>query len=94
MDLTKEIKSCVKLLRENGATEIFLFGSQARGDATSRSDLDFAVRGIAKSQLFRLLVDLETVAHKSVDLVLLDSKNTFSRHIESKISNGWAIHVG
>ena len=92
--MTKQIQECVQLLRENGATEIFLFGSTANGTATSHSDLDFAVRGIGESQLFRLIDNLATVAHKSVDLVLLDSDTSFSRHIESKIANGWAIHVG
>ncbi len=90
----RHVNACVKLLREYGATEIYLFGSRATGSADANSDYDFAVRGVPSTHLYLLISQLEKVAEHSVDLILLDSDTDFSRHIETKIANGWAVNVG
>lgn len=67
-----EIKAVVeKLGREYGAQRIFLFGSYARGDMTSESDIDLRIdkgqiRGL---ELGGLLLDLEDALGCPVDLI-------------------------
>lgn len=51
-----------------------LFGSHARGDAGSDSDIDLALRAgpIDPHELDRLLADLERAAGRQIDLVTMD----------------------
>ncbi len=91
---SQSIEKCVKILREYGASEIFLFGSRANGTFHDESDYDFAVRGLNDQHLFQLISKMESAIGRSVDLILLDVKNDFSKHIETKIEKGWAVNVG
>ena len=67
-----EIQQIVSdLARQYGAPRVYLFGSYARGDMTSSSDIDLridkgAIRGLAFAGL---LGDLEDALGTSVDLV-------------------------
>jgi len=57
--------------QEYGITAMGLFGSQARGTATSRSDVDVVVQ-LLHPDLFMLAGiknDLEELLHKQVDIV-------------------------
>lgn len=58
----------------HGATEIAVFGSVARGDATPASDVDFVVRmaqGRSLLDLGGLVMDLRDLLGVSVDVVTL-----------------------
>ncbi|MFN0243359.1 MAG: nucleotidyltransferase family protein [Planctomycetota bacterium] len=61
-------------LRSFQLRRLGLFGSHARGDARSDSDLDFVVEFREKSfdRYMDLEIFLEDLFHKRVDLVLLD----------------------
>lgn len=67
-----EIRQIVSdLARQYGAQRVYLFGSYARGDMTSDSDIDLridkgAIRGLAFAGL---LGDLEDALDTSVDLI-------------------------
>lgn len=67
-----QIKETVSALAEKyGAQRVYLFGSYARGDMNSSSDIDLridkgSIRGI---QLAGLLVELEDALQMSVDLI-------------------------
>lgn len=67
-----EIRQIVSdLAQQYGAQRVYLFGSYARGDMTSDSDIDFridkgAIRGLAFAGL---LGDLEDALDTSVDLI-------------------------
>lgn len=67
-----EIRQIVSdLARQYGAQRVYLFGSYARGDMTSDSDIDLridkgAIRGLAFAGL---LGDLEDALDTSVDLL-------------------------
>lgn len=67
-----EIKSIVsRLAKQYGAERIYLFGSYARGDMTSDSDIDLRIDkgSIRGFQLGGLLLDLEASLGVPVDLV-------------------------
>lgn len=67
-----EIRQIVSdLARQYGAQRVYLFGSYARGDMTSDSDIDLridkgAIRGLAFAGLWG---DLEDALATSVDLI-------------------------
>ena len=61
-----------------GLSAVYLFGSYARGEATSKSDIDLLIdtSGSAIDTLFKLgglYSDLETALETSIDLVTVDS---------------------
>jgi hypothetical protein len=43
--LQEDINRAVKILKEGGCTEIYLFGSGVTGEVRNGSDIDLAVRG-------------------------------------------------
>ena len=59
-------------LRELGAVELALFGSQARGDATETSDIDFLV--VLEANTFDSYMSvkelLESLFQRKIDLVM------------------------
>ena len=67
-----EIRDVVsRLAAQYGARRVYLFGSYARGDMTSGSDIDLridkgSIRGL---EMAGLLVDLEDALGVSVDLI-------------------------
>ena len=68
-----EIREIVEpIARQYGLTELTLFGSYARGEATSTSNLDFCLKTSSTFSLFKLgglHADLEEAFHKRVDLL-------------------------
>lgn len=67
-----EIKNIVaKLAAEYGVQRVYLFGSYARGDMTSSSDIDLRIdKGSVKGlRLAGFLLDLEDTLGCSVDLI-------------------------
>lgn len=70
----EELKQIVAPIADKyGLEAVYLFGSQARGDAKPNSDYDFYVkRGKMRGlfQLSGLFIDLKKALHKEVDIVL------------------------
>lgn len=46
----RDLERALEILRGFGCTEIYLFGSLARGEFRERSDIDLAVRGCPKGE--------------------------------------------
>ena len=44
--IERDIALAASVLKRAGATEVYVFGSSATGDAGPESDIDLAVRGI------------------------------------------------
>lgn len=70
--LTPEIRQVVDILLHNGAQEVYLFGSYARGESTEKSDLDLAVKGMPPEHFFRAVGEACAVVAVPVDIVDLD----------------------
>ena len=61
-----------QFMRSQPVVRAYLFGSQARGEATPDSDVDVLVeleKGVGLFQFIRIKLDLEDLLKKSVDLV-------------------------
>jgi len=69
-------KAVVNVAQKHAIEKIFLFGSYARGDATEKSDCDLRIVGGNIHDLLdiaQVMVDLEEVLGKEIDLILTDS---------------------
>ncbi len=80
----QDLQSARTILKEFGATEIYLFGSFAQGKARKDSDLDLAVKGLPPQHFFRALGQLMFNLHRPVHLVDLDERNEFTAYLEKK----------
>ena len=49
----EDIKKATQILKENGAKEVFIFGSIANGKFNENSDIDIAVRGLNEKDFYR-----------------------------------------
>ncbi|AZR74513.1 hypothetical protein BBF96_14635 [Anoxybacter fermentans] len=78
----RDIKRAIKILKEEGCTEIFLFGSLVEGDIREDSDIDLAIRGCPPDKYFHILGKLLLELDHSVDLVNLDREDAFAKHLE------------
>jgi predicted nucleotidyltransferase len=76
-----DLERAVEYLKSVGCSEIFVFGSTARGDYGDDSDLDIAVRGIPTDQFFAVYGQLMTRLSRSVDLVDLDLQKRFGKQL-------------
>lgn len=72
-----KLEPAIKLLKDAGCTEIYLFGSQATGKAHAGSDVDLGVKGLPPQLFFGIHYDLEQTLRMPVDLVDFDYQNDF-----------------
>ncbi len=62
----------LQIAQKHGATNVRIFGSVARGEATENSDVDFLVAFNNQTSLLDragLLIDLQDLLHCAVDVV-------------------------
>ncbi|HLG31230.1 MAG TPA: nucleotidyltransferase domain-containing protein [Candidatus Brocadiales bacterium] len=90
-DLQNDISQAIRILKEGGCSEIFLFGSGVTGNVKERSDIDLAIRGCPKGYFFHLLGRLLWELNHPVDLVNLDTQDTFAQHLQKE---GMLVRVG
>lgn len=86
-----DIERAVRILRQGGCTEVYLFGSIAEGRTTSRSDIDLAVRGCPPEKFFALFGELMVELEHAVDLVDLDADEEFAEFLQQHAE---LVHVG
>ena len=76
----EDIKKLIQILKDNGATEIFIFGSIAKGNINENSDIDIAIKGINAKDFYRVASILMFELENKFDLIDLDDKeNRFSQ---------------
>ena len=78
----EDIRRAVKILKEAGCTDIFLFGSVSLGQPGT--DIDLAIRGCSRGQFFHVLGKLLLELDHPVDLVDLDRQDAFARYLEEE----------
>ena len=87
----KEIKQKIKPVMEKyQIDDVFLFGSYARGEATSQSDVDiYCSKGNLKSLIdeARFIDELEIALNKKVDVVTIGSSmdDYFKKQLEGDL---------
>ena len=88
----EDIKKAIKILKENGAKEVFIFGSIANGKFNENSDIDIAVRGINEKDFYKIAGILMFELEHEFDLIDLDDKeNRFSQML---LKVGGLLKVG
>ena len=80
-DIEKDLHIAIDYLKSVGCTEVYVFGSVARGSSTDESDLDIAVRGIDPAQFFFVYGELLTRLKRPVDLVDLTIQKRFAQQL-------------
>jgi predicted nucleotidyltransferase len=80
-DLGESVARAAAVLREEGAAEVYVFGSAAAGTAREGSDIDIAIRGLPPRRFFRALARAADAAGREIDLVDLDADTPFARHL-------------
>ena len=80
----EDIDKAIKILKAEGCTEVYLFGSLAEGRFNEGSDIDLAVKGCPKGKYYKILGKLLMELNHSVDLIDLDKKTDFVKHIEQE----------
>jgi predicted nucleotidyltransferase len=74
----KDIEKAVKILKEEGCKEVFLFGSLAEGNIKEDSDIDLAIKGCPSGKYFNLIGKLMLELGHPIDLVNLDKNDDFA----------------
>lgn len=77
------VAAAVAVLREEGAKEVYLFGSGATGAWRPGSDIDIAVRGLPGRRYYRAVGRLLEALRTPVDLVPLESDTPLVRSIRA-----------
>jgi uncharacterized protein len=86
-DIRARKEAILAIARTHGASNLRIFGSVARGDATAQSDVDFLVRlepGRSLLDQGGLLMDLRELLGIKVDVV---TEGALSGHFGEKILN-------
>lgn len=80
----QDIETAARILREEGATEVYVFGSAAHGKMRPDSDIDLAVRGLPPEKYFPAMGRVVDAIHNLFDLIDLDEDNPFTEYIQRK----------
>jgi uncharacterized protein len=77
----KAVMAAANLLRSLGATQVFIFGSAARGELRPDSDVDLAVTGLPAQVYFSAISKASDLLGRPVDLVDLDDPTPLVRYL-------------
>lgn len=87
-----DIEKATKILKENGATEVYIFGSIANGKFNENSDIDIAVKGIKAEEFYKIASILMFELENEFDLIDLDDNN--NRFAQMILKVGGLLKVG
>ena len=79
----RDIEIAVEFLKEEGCSEIYLFGSLLTDKPIKDSDIDIGIRGCPNKKFFRINSKLSDKLKHSVDLVDFDSEGDFFSMLDS-----------
>ena len=78
------VQAAAALLRRMGATEVVVFGSAARGELRTDSDVDMAVAGLPPNVYFSAVSKASDIFGRPVDLVDLDDPAPIVRYLRDR----------
>jgi predicted nucleotidyltransferase len=84
------VTAAANLLRSMGATQVFIFGSAAKGDLRPDSDVDMAVTGLPSQKYFSAVSRVSDLIGRPVDLVDLDDSTPLVRYL---LASGELVRV-
>lgn len=80
----QQIACIIDILKQEGCSEIYVFGSIAEDRFTSNSDIDIAVDFLRKDRFFKVYGQLLGTVSVNLDLVVLNYDNSFSRMLKEQ----------
>ena len=81
----KDIRKAIEILLTEGCTEVYLFGSLARGEFDENSDIDLAVKGLPRGKYFEVGGKLMMHLHHGIDIIKIDDDHSrFAKIIKSR----------
>ncbi len=86
----ESLLAAARLLRGMGASQVFFFGSFARGELRPGSDIDLAVSGLPAMVYFSAVSRASDLFGRPVDLLDLDDDTPMVRHL---LESGELIRV-
>ena len=78
------IVRAASILREQGAREVYLFGSAATGRLRDGSDIDMAIAGLPPERFFLAMGLAADLLDRPLSLVDLDDDTPFTRHLRAE----------
>ena len=82
--IKSDIETAARILRQEGATEVYVFGSAVHGKMRPDSDIDFAIRGLPPEKFFPTMGKVGEAISHLFDLVDLDDNNLFTQFLEDE----------
>jgi len=83
-EFREDTKKAIKILKEFGCKEVYIFGSLVQGKATKESDIDLAIRNYPIEKFFRIYGVLYMELSHTPDLVDLDMDANFGEYLEKE----------
>lgn len=90
-ELKDLIAKAAEALRQEGAREVYVFGSAATGRLREGSDVDLAVVGLPPRRFFYAMARAARVLRRPLDLIDLDEDNPFTQYLREE---GELVRVG
>ena len=84
MENRNAIEVAADILGNQGASEIYVFGSAAEKDLEFCNDIDLAVRGIPPEKFYFVMGQVQMAIEKRLDLIDLDEVNPFTDYLKSE----------
>jgi predicted nucleotidyltransferase len=78
------VQRAAQVLRDAGATEVYLFGSAASGRLRYGSDIDLAIAGLPPERFFQAMALASAELDRPLSLVDLDDDTPFTRYLKSE----------
>ncbi len=88
----KDIQKAIDILKENGAKEVFIFGSIVNGKFNENSDIDIAIKGLKPQDFYKVASILMFELENEFDLIDLDDEN--NRFSQMLLKVGGLLQVG
>ena len=73
----RDIENATHILKKEGCTGVYLFGSLVTGKIHEKSDIDIGITGLPAKKFIRTYSLLDDTLVNRIDLVDFDTNNTF-----------------